>query len=125
MPKQNIRTLPKIYLIAGIFFSAFFVFMARPERALAAPCASSGNNVTIASSCTLLSGNTYTYTGTLTIPIDVVVTVTFEPELPSQTVINSDNIVMNGTIYLNGQGYPAGEGTGTSVDGGGGYGGVG
>ncbi|MDD2731124.1 MAG: hypothetical protein PHW33_03310, partial [Candidatus Portnoybacteria bacterium] len=125
MPKQNIRTLPKIYLIAGIFFSAFFVFMAKPERALAAPCAISGDNVTIASSCTLLSGNTYTYTGTLTIPIDVVVTVTFEPELPSQTVINSDNIVMNGTINLNGQGYLAGGGTGAGVDGGGGYGGVG
>jgi uncharacterized repeat protein (TIGR01451 family) len=125
MQKQKRRSLSKIYLIAGILISAFFVFVAKPERALAAPCAESGNNVTIGASCTLLSGNTYTYTGTLTIPVDVVVTVTYEPSTPSQTVINSDTIVVNGTITANSQGYLAGEGAGGSATGGGGYGGAG
>lgn len=118
--------MPKIYWIALTVFSAFFVLLANPERALAAACVAEGNNVTIGASCELASGTTYTYTGTLTIPIDVVVTVVYNAGTPTNTVINSDNIVVNGSINLNGQGFPAQTGTGGGTSGSGGsYGGIG
>ncbi|MFA6099717.1 MAG: hypothetical protein WC750_02420 [Patescibacteria group bacterium] len=126
MPKQMKRSLPKIYLIVGFVFSALFVLLAKPERALAAFCPAAGNDVTIAADCDWVSGTTYTYTGLLTINSGVTVTVVYDAGTPSQAIVNSDSMLIIGDINLNAQGFPVGEGTGAGTDqGGGGYGGTG
>ncbi|MHB8830742.1 MAG: hypothetical protein ACYC44_01340 [Patescibacteria group bacterium] len=125
MQKQNTLSFPKIYLIAIAVVSAFFTFYeAKPVLAVA--CAGSGNNVTIAADCDLITGTTYTYTGLLTINPGVTVTVLYDVAFPGQTTINSDSISVLGNLSTNAQGFPAGEGTGAGTGtGGGGYGGAG
>ncbi|MDD5463232.1 MAG: carboxypeptidase regulatory-like domain-containing protein [Methylococcales bacterium] len=125
MQKQNTWSFPKIYLIAIAVVSAFFTFL-EAQPALAAACAGSGNDVTIAADCDLISGTSYTYTGLLTINTGVTVTVLYDVAFPGQTTITSDRISVLGNLSTNAQGFPAGEGTGAGTGtGGGGYGGAG
>ncbi len=97
----------------GLFSLLLFLGlnMNHPDAARAAStCPTSGNNITIASACTL-EGGSYSYTGTLTISA----TITAASDVgATPVVIQADNITVNssGGINANNRGYVAATGPG-------------
>lgn len=104
--RGGFRGVVSALLIVGVL-APFF-------PASATTCATSGNNITISSSC-IFDAGTYTFTGTLTINSGVTITAASNVG-SAQVIIISDNIDVQGTVSANGTGFASTTGTGQGTD---------
>lgn len=120
MPKKVRKIWRKLFFVfVGFVLTTSGIFY--PRGTEAAPCTSSGNDVTIHADCEFSAG-TYFYTGTFTVASGV--TITAEGDLTNDigVVLVSDNFHILGTISADSQGETS-DGQGAGVDGGFGSGG--
>lgn len=108
------------FVLFGILLMFTGVLYPRPTAA--APCTSSGSNVTIHIDCEFAAG-TYHFTGTLTVASGVTVTAQGDTGNNVGVILVSDNFHILGTISADGQGYASGTGGGAGAGPGGGNGG--
>jgi cysteine-rich repeat protein len=123
MNRKILTRFALLAMVAGVLATHFPFLRARLALA-STTCPTSGNNVTISTSCQFDAG-TYTFTGTLTINSGITVTAASNNG-SAPVILQSDSFTIAGTLSANGTGSGAGAGTGAGTGTrGGGYGGNG